>query len=99
MRQPAKHFRRTTSDDQAKVIIQRIMAIDYELMSIGTGGSNMGRAPLNAKASDVLLRMQRQLRILRIDMEVERGFDCAPVVPDRQPARVWPRAYRRRKGR
>lgn len=99
MRRPAKLFRRTTSDEQAEAIIQRIKAIDYELMSLGTGGSNMGRAPLNAKASDVLLRIQRELRVLRIDMEVERGIDSAPVAPVPQPARTWPRPYRQRKGR
>lgn len=102
-----KLFKRTTSAEQAEVIIQRIRAIDYELILIVTGGPKIGSAPLNAKAGDVLAMMQRQLRALRIEMEVERGIDCAlapsvSVQPRPQtpmPTCVVPRPYRRRKGK
>lgn len=79
MKQQAKVFRKATSDEQAKDIAHRIKAIDYELMRIVTGGSSMGPNPLTGRLAGQLARMQRDLRALRIQMEVERRFDTAPM--------------------
>ncbi len=82
MRYQAKLIRRTTADDEAREIACRLKAMDYELMSIVTGPSPLCPAPLTLKAQDMLGRIQLQLRTLRIEMEVERGFDT-PAVPRR----------------
>ncbi len=79
MKHQAKVFRKATSDEQAKDIAHRIKAIDYELMRIVTGGSNTGPNPLTGRLAGQLARMQRDLRALRIQMEVERRFDTAPM--------------------
>lgn len=71
----ARIFRETTTDDEAQEIAARIRRMDYELISLVTGGSNTGGNPMNLRTSCRLARMQRQLRQLRYDMEVERGFD------------------------
>lgn len=73
----ARIFREATTDREAQAIAARIRRMDYELMSIVTGGSGTGRNPMNLRTSCLLARMQRQLRRLRYDMEVERGFDTA----------------------
>ncbi|WP_323716240.1 hypothetical protein [Paracoccus aminovorans] len=85
MRYQAKLIRRTTTDDEAREIACRIKAMDYELMAIVTGPSPLWPAPLTLKAQDLLGKIQRQLRTLRIEMEVERGFDTPPM-----PRRVLP---------
>lgn len=72
-------FRASTSDDRAKGIAHRIKAIDYELIALVTGDGNADRAPLNTRVADLLARIQRDLRALRIDMEVERRFDTMPM--------------------
>lgn len=73
----ARIFRETTTDHEARAIAARIRRMDYELMPIVTGGSSTGRNPMNLRTSCLLAGMQRQLRRLRYDMEVERGFDTA----------------------
>lgn len=85
MRYQPKLIRSTTPDDEAQEIACRIKGIDYELMAIVTGHSPLRAAPLTRKAQDVLGKIQRQLRMLRIEMEVERGFDTPPM-----PRRVLP---------
>lgn len=92
-RQRPNIFRASTSDDQAKVIAHRIKAIDYELMAIVTGGAPAGRDPLNARTADRLAHIQRQLRTLRIDMEVERRFDTAPMRIPRGPQSAHPHLH------
>lgn len=78
MKQQVKVFRKATSDEQAIDIAHRIKVIDYELMRIVTG-SNTGPNPLTGRLAGQLARMQRDLRALRIQMEVERRFDTAPM--------------------
>lgn len=68
-------FRSGTTDEQAKIIARRLKAIEYELIDIVTGGSNAAAAPMNLSSADWLARMQRDLRGLRLGMEVERRFD------------------------
>lgn len=85
-------FRASTSDDEAQRLAHRIKAIDYELIALVTGYGNADHAPLNLRAADRLARIQRDLRALRIDMEVERRFDTMPMaVPRResQDPRGW----------
>ncbi|SDL09373.1 hypothetical protein [Paracoccus chinensis] len=94
-------YRETTSNDDAKAIAERIKRMEYELISIVTGNSTLEPNPLTARASATLAKMQRQLRALRIDMEVERRFDTAPLAVPRfgatertghLPSRVLPEA-------
>lgn len=73
----AKIYRDSTSDEEARATAERIKTLDYELMGIVTGDP-LAPNPLTPRASAALVRMQRQLRALRIDMEVERGFDTSP---------------------
>lgn len=76
-------YRDTTSDDDAKAIAERIKRLDYELIAIVTGSSSLEPNPLTARASATLAKMQRQLRDLRLGMEVERRFDTAPLTVPR----------------
>ena len=85
-----KIFRAAVSDEQAKAIAHRIKAIDYELIALVTGDGNANHAPLNLRAAARLARIQRDLRALRIDMEVERRFDTMPMaVPRHQSQAPW----------
>lgn len=72
------------TDAAARLLAERIKTIDYELMAIVSGGPNSLRNPLTPEASRALVAMQRQLRSLRIEMEVERRFDTAPRPKERR---------------
>lgn len=80
MARPAKIYRDSTSDDQARATAERIKALDYALMGIVIGDPLVPN-PLTPPASAALVRMQRELRRLRIRMEVERRFDTSPRRP------------------
>lgn len=81
-------FRSETSNDEALALANKLKAVDHALMDIVASVSCRGRGRLNAETAGRLAHIQRQLRALRIDMEVERRFDTAPVTLDQVRRRV-----------
>lgn len=63
--------KRKASDADAHKAAVLIKQIDYQLMGLVRGPN----CPLTLAASERLVRMQRALRDLRYDIEVERRFD------------------------
>ena len=88
------YLKQKADQASARDIAARMKVIDYELMAIASGPG----CALTLKAADQVARLQRSLRALRFQIEIEAGIDLdglrpAPggrsptLVPFRGPAR------------
>lgn len=69
------YVKASARDDQARRVAMQIKAIDYQLMAICAGEA----CPLSRHVTEQLAAMQRYLRRVRYEIEIERRFDTPPI--------------------